>query len=72
MLLFVVKTKENFTTSPAGSTKYRKEHKGVNLFKNTRISTTRDNEEHKGTNLCINARFQQQGTMKNTREQIYL
>jgi len=40
-----------------GPTKHRKEHKGANLIKNTRISTTRDHEERKGANLFINTRI---------------
>jgi len=34
-----------FQYSQVDSTQHRKEHKGANLFKNTKISTTR---EHKG------------------------
>jgi len=40
-----------------GLIKHRKEHKGANLFKNTRISTTRDHKEYKGANLFINTRI---------------
>jgi len=47
-----------------GPTKHRKEHKGTNLFKSTRISTTRDLEKYKGANLFINTRFQQQGSTR--------
>jgi len=39
-----------------GRTKHCKEHKGANLFKNTRIST-RDLKKHKGANLFINTRI---------------
>jgi len=40
-----------------GPTKHRKEHKGADLFKNTRILTTRDHKEHKRTNFLINTKI---------------
>jgi len=40
-----------------GSTKHRKEHKGANSLKNTRISTTRDHKEHKEANLFTYTRI---------------
>jgi len=40
-----------------GPTKHRKEHKGANLFKYTKILTTRDLKKHKGANLFINTRI---------------
>jgi len=38
----------------AGPTKHRKEHKGANLFKKTRISTTRN---HKGPQKTQGSKF---------------
>jgi len=50
-------------------TKHRKEYKGADLLKNTRILTTRDHKKHKGANLFISTRI---STTREHKGPIYL
>jgi len=44
ILPIVMAQPDKILANRTGPTKHRKEHKGANLFKNTRISTTRDKD----------------------------